>query len=88
MFELTLKTEGRWAEKILHSFNINGEDGYNPYAGLVMDAAGRFYGTTPFGGIHYSGTVFQLTPKAGGGWTETILQTSTTPAQTGFLPPV
>jgi TonB family protein len=70
VFELTPKADGTWTEKVLHSFN--GEDGSGP-TGLIIDAAGNLYGTTNEGGTHGEGTVFELTPKAGGGWTEKVL---------------
>jgi uncharacterized repeat protein (TIGR03803 family) len=73
VFELTPKAGGGWAEKILHSFTNQGKDGYQPYADLVFDASGNLYGTTSAGGAYGSGAVFELTPKAGGGWTEKIL---------------
>jgi len=38
-----------------------------------MDAAGNFYGTTSQGGRKHLGTVFELSPKSGGRWKETIL---------------
>jgi len=56
-----------------------GNDGYYPWAGVTFDAAGNLYGTTFYGGGQgcYNGegcgTVFELTPSAGGRWTETIL---------------
>ncbi len=64
---------GGWTENVLHSFNDNGEDGYHPYAGLILDTAGNLYGTTVEGGAYGAGTVFQLTPGLGGVWTETML---------------
>jgi uncharacterized repeat protein (TIGR03803 family) len=67
------KAGGDWTEKVLHSFNLNGTDGYDPIAGLIFDAAGNLYGTTLEGGAHDSGTVFELTIKSGGDWTEKIL---------------
>ena len=63
---------GRWTETVLYSFG-NGNDGADPRAGLTMDAAGNLYGTTLDGGIYGKGTVFELSPGAGGGWAETIL---------------
>jgi uncharacterized repeat protein (TIGR03803 family) len=48
-------------------------DGQLLFAGLIFDNAGNFYGTTNGGGPHLFGTVFKLTPSAGGMWTETIL---------------
>jgi uncharacterized repeat protein (TIGR03803 family)/T5SS/PEP-CTERM-associated repeat protein len=40
----------------------NGEDGANPYAGLVQGNDGNFYGTTYDGGLNGYGTVFQISP--------------------------
>ena len=57
---------------MLHSFGT-GTDGVDPYAGLIFDAAGNLYGTTSEGGTYGGGTVFELTPAAGGGWTEKVL---------------
>ncbi|HEX3652195.1 MAG TPA: choice-of-anchor tandem repeat GloVer-containing protein [Rhizomicrobium sp.] len=48
------------AMKILHAFD--GNDGGYPFAGLIADAAGNFYGTTAGGGAESDGTVFKLTP--------------------------
>jgi uncharacterized repeat protein (TIGR03803 family) len=73
VFELTPIAGGGWTEKVLHNFNNDGTDGYLLYAGLVMDAAGNLYGTTYEGGTYNGGTVFELTPTAGGGWTEQVL---------------
>ncbi len=75
VFELTPAAGGGWTEKVLHSFpDYNGTDGTSPYAGLIFDAAGNLYGTTSQGGTYiFRGTVFELTPAAGGGWTETVL---------------
>jgi uncharacterized repeat protein (TIGR03803 family) len=44
----------------LYSFT-NGPDGGEPYAGLVQDGAGVFYGTTFAGGTNGYGGVFQIT---------------------------
>ena len=60
-----------WNEKVLHNFAY--QDGAYPHAGLIFDAAGNLYGTTSTGGALPYGTVFELTPTAGGGWTETVL---------------
>jgi hypothetical protein len=32
---------------VLHSFG-EGEDGFQPYGGLIIDASGNLYGTTTF----------------------------------------
>jgi uncharacterized repeat protein (TIGR03803 family) len=74
VFELARTAGGHWVEKVLHTFRDDGKDGRNPVAGLIFDDAGNLYGTTPSGGAYYGGgTVFELTPKAGGGWSEKIL---------------
>ena len=59
-------------ETVLHSFT-GGKDGINPYARLIKDAAGNFYGTTYAGGADGAGTVFKVAP----GGTETILHSFT-----------
>jgi uncharacterized repeat protein (TIGR03803 family) len=80
VYELSPIAGGGWAEKVLHSFHHNGHDGMSPDASLVFDAAGNLYGTTRLGGTNFGkqcqigcGTVFELSPVAGGGWTETVL---------------
>jgi len=83
VFELTPNQGGGWGEIVLHHFNNNTNDGVYPSAGLIMDAAGNLYGTTYIGGAYRAGTVFELMPKAGGGWRETVLHSFNTD---GFNP--
>lgn len=73
---------GQAQYKVLYNFGTNGGtvDGQSPNGGLVLDAAGNIYGTTISGGAYPSllcsegcGTVFELSPDQGGGWTETVL---------------
>lgn len=77
VFQLTRGANGKWKEKLLHSFN--GSDGAYPIGSLIVDAAGSIYGTTEGGGAYCSGpfqgcgTVFQLTPDAHGKWAEKVL---------------
>jgi uncharacterized repeat protein (TIGR03803 family) len=40
---------------------------------VIVTSAGVIYGTTEYGGTSNKGTLFQLTPTTGGGYTETIL---------------
>ncbi len=68
-FELSPNGSGGWTEKKLHNFG-NGSDGANPAASLIFDATGNLYGTTSGGGAYGVGTVFELSPTQGGGWTE------------------
>jgi uncharacterized repeat protein (TIGR03803 family) len=61
-------------ETVLYSFCSQPDctDGFIPYAGLVMDTVGNFYGTTyswPCSLGYNCGTVFQVTPSG----TETVL---------------
>jgi hypothetical protein len=46
--------------------SFNGADGYDPYAGLVMDANGNLFGITNVGGVYGLGTVFEIAKIAGG----------------------
>jgi uncharacterized repeat protein (TIGR03803 family) len=50
-------------ETVLYSFSGTGGDAQAPIAGLVRDAAGNLYGTTPFGGASDMGAVFKLDKK-------------------------
>ena len=45
-------------ETVLHAFDV--ADGSTPYAGLVQDAAGNFYGTTSSGGANNLGTIYRI----------------------------
>jgi uncharacterized repeat protein (TIGR03803 family) len=59
-------------ETVLYSFT-GGADGGNPWAGLIQDAQGNFYGTAWGGGAYGGGTVF----KVDGSGTETVLYSFT-----------
>ncbi len=72
VFELSPNSDGSWTERVLHSFG-SGNDGEFPVAGLIFDNAGNLYGTTLGGGIHLTGTVFELSPNGNGSWSEKVL---------------
>lgn len=57
---------------VLYSFPEFGPAGSNPYSGLVMDRAGRLYGTAYSGGTYGFGTVYRVA-HAGSGWIVTPL---------------
>jgi uncharacterized repeat protein (TIGR03803 family) len=75
-YRLSLTQDG-WKETTLYTFK-NPHDGYDPFAGLVRDRKGSFYGTTLGGGNQCSsdstcGTVYELSPQPDGRWKHTIL---------------
>ena len=71
VYELSPSQGGNWSETVVHNFN--GSDGSEPWDSLILDPAGNLYGTTGEGGAYSEGTVFELSPSAGGGWIETVL---------------
>jgi uncharacterized repeat protein (TIGR03803 family) len=89
VFELTPGGGGSWTETILHSFDptINGTDGSVPSSDLILDSAGNIYGTAG-AGLYSLGVVFELSPAAGGTWTEAILHNfqQTFPGSDGYTP--
>ncbi|MGH9500706.1 MAG: choice-of-anchor tandem repeat GloVer-containing protein [Terriglobales bacterium] len=58
-------------EAVLHNFGT-GADGAQPIGGVVLDAAGNFYGTTSLGGDSGNGTVYGA-KRSGDHWTEKVL---------------
>jgi uncharacterized repeat protein (TIGR03803 family) len=56
------------AETVLYAFT-GGNDGANPYGGLMTDTSGNLYSTTALGGRHGKGAVFMLAPNGA----ETVL---------------
>jgi len=71
-FELMPRSSGGWRETILHSFDWNGNDGYESHGSLILDDAGNLYGTTTYGGAYNYGTVFDL-KQGSDGWAETVI---------------
>jgi uncharacterized repeat protein (TIGR03803 family) len=72
VFELSPSAGGSgvWTETALYSFGRYSTDGDYPFDGLIMDNDGDFYGTTTGGGKYSFGTVFEISPAKGSGWTE------------------
>ena len=74
-------------ETVLYEFKgqSNG-DGAAPHGRLAFDAQGNLYGTTQGGGTNNTGTVYELTPAQGGGWTEKVLYTFSAAGTDGANP--
>jgi uncharacterized repeat protein (TIGR03803 family) len=76
-------------QTVLYNFG-NDMDGVEPGGGLIMDSAGNLYGVTSEGGFNSClfgcGTAFELSPKPGGGWTETVLHDFGGGSNDGILP--
>jgi uncharacterized repeat protein (TIGR03803 family) len=74
VFALGRQSNGTWSEKILHSFvwGRNVSDGSRPAAGVLL-VSGKIYGTTISGGAYNEGTVFELAPRTGSGWHESVI---------------
>jgi uncharacterized repeat protein (TIGR03803 family) len=58
---------------MLHQFSNSDGDGALPQSGVIFDSLGNLYGTTTTGGTSAGGTVYELSPNSGGGWTESIV---------------
>jgi uncharacterized repeat protein (TIGR03803 family) len=80
IFKLSPNPPNGWKESVLYSFK-GGQDGLGPHGGLAWGSAGNLYGTTLGGGAIGQlckgtggcGTVFELSPQAGGKWQEKVL---------------
>jgi uncharacterized repeat protein (TIGR03803 family) len=73
VYQLTPENDGSWKETVLHSFPATKSDGSVLYDGVVLDKKGNIYGATSQGGNTNCGVIFELSPKSGGKWRETIL---------------
>ena len=71
IFELS-PGAGGWTQTILYNFGTGG-DAAAPDAGPVFDKSGNLFGTTYSGGTANGGAVYELSPGAGGSWTEKVL---------------
>ena len=82
IYEL-VPSSGSWTENVVYNF-YGATDGANPYAGLIVDAAGNFFGAT-FG---YNGTtpkVFELSPSNGSWRFSTLYSLGSTQGAIGNL---
>ncbi len=69
----TIFAFGQAQEKVLYSFGGQPDDGINPVSSLISDNTGNLYGTTNYGGTNNAGVAFELSPRSGGTWSESIL---------------
>lgn len=81
VFELSPPSDaGSWIESVLYAFE-GGSDGAFPETALTFDTSGNLFGTTVGGGSVSGsanlGTIFELSPVAGGTWTESIIYSFT-----------
>jgi uncharacterized repeat protein (TIGR03803 family) len=73
---LVFKLDSGLNETFPHRFTGPPSDGASPTFNLIVDAKGNLYGTTPSGGEFGAGTIFELSPVAGG-WSEKLLYSFT-----------
>jgi uncharacterized repeat protein (TIGR03803 family) len=62
VFKLSPGKNNVWTHTVIHSFNPNNWEGCYPNSGVVIDAAGHFYGTTMYGGDFTYGAVYEIIP--------------------------
>ena len=78
VYQISPVRGGGWKQTVLHTFG-GSSDGRYPSGSLAFDAAGNLYGTTQGGGAYSNGTnssggtVYQVSPTSGGGWTEKVV---------------
>jgi uncharacterized repeat protein (TIGR03803 family) len=77
VFELTPSGGGTWTETTIYTFPDTGAHGYQPYGASTFDSAGNIFGTTYIGGAYGTnnsgGTVYELSPKPGGGYSQRVI---------------
>ena len=70
-FSLAVRAQAQ-TETVLYNF-ATGYAGNYPDGTVVLDGAGNIYGSTQFG-ASCCGTVYELSPVSGGGWTYKVLK--------------
>lgn len=82
VFELSPDGHGGWHSTVIYTF----EDGVGPDGTLVLDKAGKLYGTTGNGGAYNYGTVYRLGYSKKKGWTGKILYSFKGSPEDGRVP--
>jgi uncharacterized repeat protein (TIGR03803 family) len=80
VYVLTPRPGKGWESRIIHNFK--GADGWAPFAGITLDAAGNVYGTTGYGGgskncANGCGVAYELTATSSSSWTYSTLHVFT-----------
>jgi uncharacterized repeat protein (TIGR03803 family) len=92
VYELTPNSDGSWTEKVLHQFSGGSDGAYPDHPFLIFDSAGSLYGAATLGAKkgncsffsrNACGTIYKLTPTAGGTWTFTVIHSFTGGADGG-----
>ncbi len=86
IYELTPNGSGGWNFSLLYSFSPKPKYNIDEISGLTFDKAGNVYGTTSIGGDFNNGRIFELSPQAGGAWSETVLHNFQQNGKDGFYP--
>jgi uncharacterized repeat protein (TIGR03803 family) len=75
VFELSPNGKGNFTYTQIYSFAFGAGDAEQPDGGpLLMDGSGNLFGTTMYGGNNGGfGAVYELSPIAGGGWSEKVI---------------
>jgi uncharacterized repeat protein (TIGR03803 family) len=74
VFKLSPTSSGPWTFTTLYLFGVyTGPGPAVPWSAVVFDSAGNLYGVTANGGTEGFGTLYELSPSSGGGWTENTL---------------
>jgi uncharacterized repeat protein (TIGR03803 family) len=84
VFEFSPGSGGVWTETILYSFGVTTSDAEGP-ENIVFDSKGNLYGTAG-GGAYGYGSVFELSPQAGGVWTEQVIHSFNLGEADGYSP--
>ncbi len=74
VYEMSPSSGGEWTYTVLHNFAIQTKkDGFYSLSTPIFDGAGNLYGTVVAGGAHNLGGVYEMSPQAGGTWSERLI---------------
>jgi uncharacterized repeat protein (TIGR03803 family) len=73
VFQLSPGPNNSWTQKVIYTFKGGTADTDIPVTDLIFDAKGNLFGATGPDLAGNLGAVFELTPGAGGAWTEKVI---------------